>query len=379
MRIARELAGFSLSEADILRKAIGKKIKTLLVTQEQKLIQGMIKNNIDKKTAEKIWQWILPFAEYGFNKAHSVAYATIAYYTAYLKTHYPIEFMAALLTSEKSDVERIAFLIDECKNMGIEVMPPDVNESFRNFSVIPDKNQIRFGLLAIKNVGNNIVEAIIEERKKSQFASFADFVSRINCKDFNKKSMESMIKAGVFDKFEERNKLLDNMEEILCFNRDVRKINGSNQMNLFGAAADRPCQIRLRNVSPAPMEEKLKWEKELLGLYVSSHPLEGIRTLLEKKTLPLKALKEELFNQKIRVGGIISNIKKILTKKGEPMMFVKLEDLTDKVEVVVFPAIMERDGAALFENKIVFVSGRVDNWRDSPKIIADEIEEIIEK
>jgi len=380
MQIAQVLAGFTLSEADVLRKAVGKKIKSLLVSQKEKFIQGMIKNKIEKKVADKIWDWILPFASYGFNRSHSVAYGIIAYQTAFLKAHFPIEFMAALLTSEKVDVERTAFLIDECKNMGIEVLPPDINESFRNFSVIPGKDKIRFGLLAIKNVGSNVVEAIIQERKKNgTFSSFSEFVSRIDTQDLNKKSLESLVKSGVFDKFEERNKLLENLEDVLKLNRDIRKLNYSNQKNLFEKSSIEIPSFRLKETKPASLRQKLLWEKELLGLYISSHPLEEFKKILEKKTLPLKELKENIFSQKIIVGGIISSIKKILTKKGQPMLFLKLEDLTDKTEVVVFPAIIERNPEVLQENKIVFVQGRVDNGRDTPKIIAESIEEILEK
>ncbi|MBI4101356.1 MAG: DNA polymerase III subunit alpha, partial [Candidatus Nealsonbacteria bacterium] len=188
MQIARDLSGFSLSEADVLRKAIGKKIKELLMAQKQKFIEGAKKNNIDERIAQKIWHWFEPFAQYSFNKSHAACYATVAYQTAYLKAHYPTEFMASVLTSEKADVERIGFLIGECKKMGLEVLPPDINESLANFTVVPPKN-IRFGLLAIKNVGHNVVESIVEERKaKGPYRSIFDFVSRVNSKDLNKKS-----------------------------------------------------------------------------------------------------------------------------------------------------------------------------------------------
>ncbi len=381
MQIARELAGFTLSEADVLRKAVGKKIKSLLIAQGEKFITGMTKNGIEKEVAQRIWDWVLPFARYGFNKSHSVAYGMIAYHTAYLKAHFPVEFMSALLTSEKTDIERIAFLIEECKNMDIEVLPPDVNESFRNFSVVPNKNKIRFGLLAIKNVGSNVVEAIIHERKeKGPFKSFSDFISRIESKDLNKKSLESLIKTGVFDKFERRNQLFHNIEEILNFNRELKNQKANGQKSLFDGKGSAPVSLKLKSVKAADMQQKLLWEKELLGLYISSHPLERFKKILERRTLPLKELKERIFDQNtIRVGGIISSIKKILTKKGQPMIFMKLEDLTDKVEVVVFPRAMERNPSCFQENKIVFVSGRVDNWKESPKIICEDIEEIIEK
>ena len=380
MRIARDLAGFSLSEADILRKAVGKKIESLLLAQKEKLIKGMVKNNVDKNIAEKIWNWVLPFARYGFNKSHSVAYATIAYQTAYLKANFPVEFMAALLTSEKSEIERISFLIDECKNMGIEVLAPDINESFRNFSVIPGQNKIRFGLLAIKNVGSNIVEAIIKERKANgPFKSFADFASRINSKDFNKKSLESLIKAGVFDNFEERSTLLKNIDKILEFNREIRKNNSSSQISLFQQSISTFSSLRLDKANPIPSSQKLSWEKELLGLYVSSHPLDQFKKILEKRTLSLKEIKEKAFSHQIKVGGIISSIKKILTKKEQMMAFLKLEDLTDKIEVVVFPSVMQKNPEIFQENKIVFITGKVENHESPPKIICEEIEEIISK
>jgi len=396
MQIAQKLAGFSLSEADILRKAIGKKIKSLLLAQKKKFIEGAIKNKVDKNIASEIWKWIEPSARYSFNKSHATAYAMIAYWTAYLKAHYPVEFMAALLTSEKNDVERIAVIIDECKKMGIEVFPPDINESFHYFSVIPQMRKfpsagfwpggkIRFGLRAIKNVGENVVEEIIKERKANgPFKSMADFISRMPLNILNKKSLESLIKAGVFDKFEERNKLLKNVQNLLSINKEFNKQKESRQGNLFGSAADDPViSFSLQESKPATSQEKLLWEKELLGLYISSHPLENYKDILKTKTLPIKDIRNftagVATGRRIKIGGIISSIKKILTKKGKPMMFVKLEDLTDKIEIVVFPGIIEQNPIAFQENKIVFVTGRIDNNSQSPKIICEGIEEIIEK
>ncbi len=379
MLIAREIAGFSLAEADILRKAVGKKIKELLMDQKEKLIKGMRENGITDSVANKIWQWILPFASYGFNRSHSCAYAIIAYQTAYLKSHYPVSFMAALLTSEKSDIERIGFLIGECKKMGIEILPPDANESWRNFTVIPMKKKIRFGLLAIKNVGENIVENIIAERKKNgHFKSIDDFISRIDSKNLNKKSMESMIKAGVFDKLAERNLLLYNLEEILQSNRESQKVKESGQKNLFGGS-DFAHKIHLRPIKPAAKKEKLSWEKELLGLFVSSHPLEDYKDILHKRTVQIADLPDAPpARHQVTLGGIISKIKKIITKSGRAMLFVNLEDLSDRIEVVVFPSILEKNPAAFIENKVVFVSGRLDRKSDEPKLICEDIEEIIE-
>ncbi|OHA63861.1 MAG: DNA polymerase III subunit alpha [Candidatus Wildermuthbacteria bacterium RIFCSPHIGHO2_01_FULL_48_25] len=381
MKIAQELAGFTLTEADVLRKAVGKKIKSLLMEQQEKFIQGMLKNNVEKKIANQLWEWVLPFARYGFNRSHSAAYALIAYETAYLKAHYPVEFMSALLTAEKNDTERISFLMEETRKMGIEVLAPDLNESFSNFSVVPDKSQIRFGLLAIKNVGENIVETIIDERKANgPYASIQNFITRISSKDLNKKSFESLAKAGVFDKFAERNQLLQNMERLLDISRESARLTNSSQQSLFGAAAPSTMSFKLQESAPASDREKLVWEKELLGLYVSSHPLQGIKNILEKRTFPiikLIASPQILERKRFRIGGIISSAKKILTKTGKPMLFMGLEDLTDKIEVVVFPSLIENYPNLFQENKIVLIGGRFDNRNGERKFIAEEVEEII--
>jgi len=378
MKIAQELAGFSLSEADVLRKAIGKKIKKLLMDQKEKFIEGAKKNGVGEEVSQKIWHWIEPFARYSFNRSHAAAYALIAYQTAYLKAHFPIEFMAALLTSEKADTERIGFLIKECKEMGIEVLPPDINESFRNFSVIPKIKKIRFGLLAIKNVGDNIVESIISERKAGgPYKSIDDFLFRIDSQTLNKKSLESLIKAGVFDKFTERNQLLFNIERLLELNRENHRMRTLGQKGLFDNIRFKNT-IYLEKTKPALKSEKLTWEKELLGLFITSHPLEDFEKILGKKALPIAEISNNLLNKKVKIGGIISKIKKVITRIGKPMLFVDLEDLTDKIEVIVFPGIIEENPTAFQENKIVFISGRVDNRDGVPKIIAEQIEEIVE-
>jgi len=381
MQIAQKLAGFSLAEADVLRKAVGKKIESLLVAQRDKFIDGAIKNNVKKEVALKVWDWILPFANYGFNKSHSVCYATIAYQTAYLKAHYPVEFMSALLTSEKADTERIGFLIDECKKMDIGVLAPDINESFRNFSVIPGVNKIRFGLLAIKNVGENIVDSIIAERKANgPYQSISDFIARIDCKVINKKSMESFIRAGVFDRFAERNQLLYSLDRILECSREKQKNVLSGQKSLFGGK-NFNSDIVLDSAPPATKSEKLNWEKELLGLFVTSHPLESYKKILEKQTMRIAELDLSLsYNHygQISIGGLISSVKKIITKNGKPMLFAKIEDLTDKIEIVVFPKIMEKNPNVFVENKIVFVRGKLDNRDGVRKIVCDYVEEIKE-
>ena len=381
MKVAQVIAGFTLGEADVLRKAVGKKIKELLDAQEKKFIDGAIKNGTSKKIAEELWQWILPFAAYGFPKAHSAAYGTIAYQTAYLKAHYPVEFMASVLTSEKTDIDRIALLIEECKKMSIEVLPPNINESLKNFTVVPEKQEIRFGLLAIKNVGANIIDAIVLERKTNgRFKSISDFVSRVNSKDLNKKSMEALIKSGAFDEFTERNQLLSNLEKLLEVARVNQKNKANGQIGLFASMPSSiSYEIKMEPAIPAKMLEKLIWEKELLGLYVSSHPLNGFKKLFESKTMSISKINESMVNKKVLLGGLINNVKKIITKNGKPMIFIKFEDLTAKTEVVVFPNLLEKNPSALQENKIVFLAGRVDNRNGELKIIADDVQEIIQE
>jgi len=380
MEIAKELAGFTLAGADVLRKAIGKKIKKLLMAQKEKFIEGAKKNNIDAQAAQKIWLWIEPFGSYSFNKSHATCYALIAYQTAFLKTHYPVEFMASLLTSERAEVERIGFLIQECKKMGIEVLAPDINESLQNFTVVPEQNKIRFGLLAIKNVGWNVAEAIVNEKKANgPYLSISDFLSRVDQKVLNKKSMESLFKAGVFDKLAERNQLLSNLEKLLEWARDIQKTKSNGQKGLFdNGTFTKYNNFHLAFATPASKSEKLTWEKELLGLFVSSHPLEDYSKILEKKTLAIAKIGDNMISKRVKIGGIISGIKKIITKTGKPMLFVGLEDLTHKIELVVFPNVIERNPALFQENKIVLVSGRVDNRDGTPKVVAENIEEILE-
>jgi len=379
MKIAQEVCGFSLGEADVLRKAVGKKIKELLDAQETKFINGAIESGASKKVAKELWQWILPFASYGFNKSHSAAYATIAYQTAYLKAHYPVEFMASVLTSERTDVERISFLIDECKKMDVEVLPPNINESLKNFTVVEGKNQIRFGLLAVKNVGVNIIDAVTEERKlNGKFKSISDFIHRIKSKDLNKKSMEALIKAGAFDEFAERNQLLTNLEKMLEIARENNKNKNTNQIGLFAnTGVNINSDIKLEPATPASNFEKLGWEKELLGLYVSSHPLYSFKKLLEKRTTPIIKIDAGMVDRKLVIGGLVSSVKKIITKNGKPMLFMKLEDLTGKMEVVIFPNLLERSPVALQENKIIFVAGRVDDRNGEIKVVADDAQEIL--
>ena len=378
MQIARSLAGYTLPEADTLRKAIGKKIKSLLDEQQDKLIGGMLKNGIDKKTAQAIWELFPPFARYGFPRAHAACYAMIAYQTAYLKANYPTEFMAAFMNSETGDVERVAFLIEECKDMGIEVLPPSINESFEKFAVVAGTNSkpaIRFGLTAVKNVGENIVAAVIRERQASgPLRTAEEFVSRIHNKDLNKKSLESLIKCGALDMFGERNTLIHNLEALLSNARDKQKHSSTGQVSLFGGSVETELPpLQLAIAEPAKSWEKLLWEKELLGLYVSDHPLNIYQAQLKlEKVVPINSLTLNTAGS-VRIGGVVTKIQKIVTKTGKPMMFSWIEDLTSKIEVVVFPNVLERNPEVWKENTIVVARGKINDRDGALKLLCDDV------
>lgn len=377
MHIARDLAGYTLAEADTLRKAIGKKIKSLLDEQKEKLINGMMNNGIEKRTAEAIWGLFPPFARYGFNRSHGVCYALIGYQTAYLKAHYPIEFMTALLNADKNDVERISFLTQESTKIGIDVLPPDINKSARDF--MPDGNNIRFGLLAIKNVGGNVVDAIVTERARAGiFHDFSDFITRVSHKDLNKKSIESLAKCGVFDSLNiDRNEILENIDSALRFINGYKRLSNGSGDTLFGAQMSVP-KLRLKPAERATSAQKLKWEKELMGLYISDHPLNQHKGKIEASRA--RAIKDALLikNQNLRfvVAGIISQIKKINDKNGRPMLFVRLEDFSGEAEVIVFASIYNKNPAIWQENAPLLIQAKT-NWRNGEaKLICDSAVEL---
>ena len=382
MQIARDLAGYTLPEADTLRKAIGKKIKSLLNEQKEKLTSGMIKNGIPPKIAAEIWELFPPFARYGFNKSHAACYAMIGYQTAYLKANYPEEFTAACLNSELSDIERISFLIQEAKNAGVDILPPDINKSFVNFT--PDGKKIRFGLLAIKNVGSEVTKAIIEERSRGgPFKTFEEVLTRIQHKDLNKKSLESMVKSGVFDSLGiERKQALENIDEILKFTNAMKKNGGGTGAtdSLFGGAAMAPTlTLKLKPAAPATNDEKLAWEKELIGFYLSEHPLnahaEKIAYYRAKPIADLIAIKDE--QKMMRTYGVVSKVKKIFTKAGQPMIFATIEDLAQQsIEVVVFNSVLEKTAAAWVVNNAIVLDGRVSRRDNEVKIICENAKKL---
>ncbi|MDO8564482.1 MAG: DNA polymerase III subunit alpha, partial [bacterium] len=342
LEIAIRLAGFSWLEADKLRKAMGKKIPEEMAAHKEKLIAGFIKNGMDRNTAEKMWLLIEPFAAYGFNRAHAVCYGKVAYQTAYMKANFPAIYMASVLTADSGDVEKIAESVVECKRMNIPVLPPSINESFEGFTVVksplekgalpssaggllqPPKaapfakgDKIRFGLTTIKNFGEGIAKAIIDERKQNgYFKSLADFLERIKDRNLNKKSLEALIKSGALDELGERGTMLANVETLLEYSKEQNK-QATNQDSLFGLMADSSSvpALKLKEAAPLSMEEKLAWEKELLGLYVSGHPLDKFREVLEKREYSIAKIKEEFRDgMTVVIGGIVEEAKPIITK-----------------------------------------------------------------
>ena len=383
MVIARQLAGFSYGEADVLRKAVGKKIAHLLAEQEEKMVAGMVKNGIKQSVAKKIWDFILPFARYGFNRSHAACYATVAYQTAYLKSRYPAEFMAALLTGDQGDIDRVAIEVEECRQMGLTILPPDLNESFSSFTVVYDTPEvlrdkasttIRFGLTAIKNLGENVVKAIIRERKEhGPYANLEDFLSRVKTKDLNKKSLEALAKSGALDRFGERNLLLSNLDNLLSFLKSVNDELSSQQGSLFSNLAQSSTlpKLRLEPVEPATDRQKVSWERELLGLFLSSHPLKAFTAVLRNQAIPLTELANtpDLVGRPVTVAGVIGTIKRVITRRGEQMMFAKIEDPTGALEVLVFPSILQQDPAVWQEDAVVAMRCRLSDKDGETKLI----------
>ncbi len=390
MQAAQALAGFSLGEADVLRKAVGKKIKKMLAEQKEKIINGVARTTGSKALGEKFWELIEPFGSYGFNKSHAAAYALIAYQTAYLKTYYPLFLMVSLMDADNKDIERISFLVKECKELGIKILGPDINLSNENFTPQYETDElnkitgmkncaIRFGLRAIKNVGKNIVEAIINEKsQRGNFLSFPDFIERVPSKDLNKKSLEALIKSGALDNLGERNQLLLNLDKALNYHKEVNQASNHSQSSLFDLVHDKTVlpSLKLEASEPAFFDDKLKWEKELLGLYISGHPLEKHENRLKKAKMNILQIKKMADGANIVVCGLVSEIKKIMTKKNEPMLFIKILDLTDEIEVVVFPRGLREFGEFIREDACVAVRGKVSFRNNNPSIIANEIKEI---
>jgi len=379
MLTAIKLAGYDWLEADKFRKAMGKKIPALMVEQEKKFKDGCVKNNIPKKVVDDLWERIKPFASYGFNKAHAASYGVVAYQTAYMKAHYPVQYMTAILQAESGDAEKVSAIVQECKRIDIEVLPPDVNESFLNFAMVSkagERGRIRFGLSAIKNVGEHICGVIYKERKDNgQYKNLEDFLGRITDKDLNKKSVESLAQSGALDCFGiDRGVLLANVENILFFIRNTREKSASNQDSLFaGTSISLDDKVVLKSSSPATMDDKLIWEKNLLGLYVSSHPFVFFQEKMEGSLTPLNEIEDYGRDKMVVVGGIIDKLKKKITKKGSIMMFATIEDLSGTMELLVFPKTFEQTQSQWREGNIVCVVGKTPRETGDNKLFVEKV------
>jgi DNA polymerase-3 subunit alpha len=390
MQISKEWCGFTGGQADTLRKAVGKKKIDLMRKVKVDFVEGAIKTSGAKKeVAEKFWDQLEEFANYCFNKSHAACYGLISYWTAYLKAHYPDAFMAALMTSDQDDIDRLAIEISECKHMGIKVMSPDVNESFVEFAVVPGENAIRFGMAAIKGVGVGAVEEILRARQEGKFTSVEDFAKRVSVKRFNKKAWDSLIKSGGFDAFGDRSDLLFNLETLQAFASKLQKEALSGQTDLFGNMTEVASIQPTVTLQTAPArhtdKERLMWERELLGLYISAHPLDNYDAYFEEQTIPLMRMSPDVDGKKATIGGLVSTVRTIVTKSGTKMAFVALEDKSGEGEVIIFPNLFEQVGAKLVQDAVIRVSGKISardrdgNLGTEAKMIADEVIEVTDK
>ena len=376
MQIVQVLAGFSLGQADLLRRAMGKKKHDLLMAQKEIFLQGCAKNGLETSLANHIFDLLTHFADYGFNKSHSAAYGLLAWQTAYLKAHYPVEFMAGVLTSIMDKTDKIPVYIQLCRQMGIKILPPDINSSAATFGI--EDGAIRFGLAAVRNVGENAIVSMERVRAEGgKFRSLVDFCARVDMRAVNKRALESLIKCGAFDSIgTERNQLLASldaaMQDAARRQRDVL----SGQGGLFGEETmEEVQQIAVSaDVPPSTARERLTWEKEATGFYITGHPLDDysdtLSALLSIGEIPNTVRKDR---QLVRIGGILTSTKRFTTKKGDTMLFAELEDFSGKIEVTVFPRVFYAHVSALEPDAIIVVEGRVDTTGEEPKLIAEEI------
>jgi DNA polymerase-3 subunit alpha len=380
MQISKEMSGFTGGQADTLRKAIGKKQIETMAKMKTAFIEGAVENSgADPEKMELFWKQLEDFAAYCFNKSHAACYALIAYQTAYLKAHYPSAFMAALMTSDWDDIDRLAIEITECKHMGIDVLPPDVNYSFHEFSVADGDNRlgsIRFGMDAIKNVGKGAVEEILKARQDGLFTSINDFISRVSSRVVNRKTWESLIKTGGMDSFGERGSMLNSLDMILSLATKIQKERSSSQIDLFGASEDPTVTLPdiqlIAPPEPIATHTLLAWERELLGLYLSHHPLEEYEAFLQDNAIPIADITPEKDGKMAKVGGTISDIRQITTKNGQNMAFVKLEDRTGELELIIFPNLYKDSQSVWERDKVILVEGKV-TARDKEGVLMQDV------
>jgi DNA polymerase-3 subunit alpha len=385
MAIANKVAGFSLGQADILRRAMGKKKPEEMEKLHVKFLDGAKHNKIQEKKAEKLYELIQKFAGYGFNKSHAAAYAVVCYHTGYLKAHYPTEFMAALMTTDMGNQDKIVGYFTECRDLGIKVLGPDVNKSQKNFAVVD--GAIRFGLAAIKNVGEGAVESIVEIRNESgPFKSFFDFCRRVDLHKVNKRMLEGLIKAGAFDSLEaKRSQLMAVLDQAIDGGAAAQKERDLGQTSIFGeelngaghgAAGVEP---KLPDIPEWDQTQRLKYERELTGFYITAHPLSRYETMMQAlATATTAGLAELADGKEVKLCGIIASVKTMLTKKGDRMAYLGLEDLQGTVEVIAFPDLFKMAGELIAPERLVRITGTIDRGDKGTKIRGSKIEPLAE-
>jgi len=373
MMTAITLAGYSWLEADMLRKAMGKKIPAVMEAEKEKLLKGFVEyGKLSNQKAEQLWKLIEPFAAYGFNKAHAASYGRVAYQTAYMKANYPVEYMSAVLTADSGDTDKIYEIIHECERMNLEVLPPDINESFADFSVVPNTQKIRFGLTTIKNFGEGIADAIIEERKQNgPFVSMSEFLTRVHSRGLNKKSLEALIQTGAFDRFEDRALLYGNIDRLLSFNKESAAAAESSQESLFGNVSGHSEDLSLDKSPDISTTQKLTWEKDLLGVYVSGHPLDVYTDELKKRSTITDLKTDGRNGIPVVTAGMVANVRELLTKKGDRMAFIILANHTDQIEVTAFPETYRALSEVLKPSSCIAVKGRLQIRSGEPTIMLE--------
>ncbi len=381
MKIAQVLAGYTLGEADILRRAMGKKKPEVMAAQRTRFVKGAVERGIPEAKATQIFDLMEKFAGYGFNKSHSTAYALIAFQTAYLKAHYPLCFMTALLSYEMEKVDQVVKYVSVCKQMGIEVLPPDINESQEAFTIVGKK--IRFGLAAVKNVGEGAIEEILRARKEGSFKSLEDFCLRVDLKKVNKRVLEALIKCGAMDSFgATRASLIETLDKMLDWVQSRRRAREIGQISIFDLTLQDPAQktpIKVPDLPEWPTPLKLAYEKEALGFYISGHPLDPYKEWLSQFTpYSISNLDQVSEKKKVALGGAVARIRVINTRKGERMAFVCLEDDQGMVEVIVFPDLFRQTQDVLETKELIFVIGTLEHDEAGPRILAERLAPIEE-
>jgi DNA polymerase-3 subunit alpha len=362
---------------------MGKKIPKVMAAEKEKLLAGFTAHGkLSRAIGEKLWKWIEPFAAYGFNKAHAASYGRVAYQTAYMKANFPVEYMSAVLTADSGNIEKISETIHECERMGIEILPPDINESFAGFSVVPnqeDKKIIRFGLTTIKNFGAGIAGAIIEERKAhGAYASLADFLKRVQEKNLNKKSLEALIMVGTFDRFAERGAMMANLDHLLEFNREHGANKASAHDSLFASlVSEEKEELILAPAPTATSSQKLLWEKELLGVFVSGHPLDACQEAMKKYQRIGEVISDEREGIPVTTAGLIEEVREIMTKKGEHMAFIRLADWEHTIELVIFPGLLKDKHEILVAQSCIAVKGRLSFRNGQSSIVAEMVKYLV--